>query len=276
MIHIDKLFFGYGKGTPVFEELDFTLHAGSITGLLGKNGAGKTTLLKLIAGLIFPVAGKVEVLSHEPRRRNPSFLQQVFFVGEEFCLPSISIKRYLLANSPFYPNFDHDRMQRLLDEFELSTEKVIDQLSYGQKKKFLISFALATTCRLLMLDEPTNGLDIPSKTLFRKVMAGSLDENQLVLISTHQVKDIEALIDRIVILDHRKIIVEKDVLDISSQLQFSYNHGLQETPVLYSEPVPGGYKTITAQEEGSSAVDIELLFNAITKGNKIFRSDENP
>jgi ABC-2 type transport system ATP-binding protein len=274
MIKINDLSFGYGKTIPLFENLSFELLPGSIAGLLGKNGAGKTTLLKLIAGTLFPQRGQVEVFGHYPRQRQPSFLSDVFFVGEEFHLPSITLKNFLRANASFYPQFDRALMARLLEAFELSAEASLDRISYGQKKKFLISFALATRCRLLLLDEPTNGLDIPSKAIFRKVMAGALGEGQLVLISTHQVKDVETLIDRIIILDGGKVILEKDMLQISSELQFSNSHTLEGEDVLYSEMIPGGYKIITPQRNGNSSVDIELLFNAVTKGKQIFRSYE--
>jgi ABC-2 type transport system ATP-binding protein len=270
MIKIKDLHFAYKKQPALFADLDLTLNTGSITGLLGKNGAGKTTLLKIIAGLIFPKSGHVEVFEHVPGRRQPSILSKIFFVPEDFQLPPIRIKRYVRANSPFYPSFDQTLMSRLLHDFELSEDQLIDKVSYGQRKKFLISFALATRCRLLILDEPTNGLDIPSKAIFRKVMAGALDEDQLVLISTHQVKDIEALIDRIIILDNGKLILEKDMLEIASELQFDNRHSLEEEHILYSETVPGGYKVIMPQVNGNSAVDIELLFNAVTTGNKIF------
>lgn len=274
MITIKDLTFSYKKQPPLFEGLTFSLQPGSITGLLGKNGAGKTSLLKLIAGLLFPQSGVVEVLAHSPGKREPSFLSEVFFVSEEFYLPAITIKGYVKANSPFYPKFNPELLTRLLREFELPEDKFIDKLSYGQKKKFLISFALATRCRLLVLDEPTNGMDIPSKAIFRKVMAGALDEDQLVLISTHQVKDVEMLIDKILILDNGKVILEKDMLEISSQLQFSNSHTPDGEHILYSEMVPGGYKIITPQRNGSSSVDIELLFNAITTGKKIFPNHE--
>jgi ABC-type multidrug transport system, ATPase component len=269
MIEIQNLNFHYAGQEPLFENLNLTLRQGSIAGLLGKNGAGKSSLLKLIAGLLFPSAGAINVLDHQPRKRQPSLLSQVYMVPEEFHLPAISIKKFRTANCRFYPRFDSDMMDRLIDEFELSSGKIIDKLSYGQKKKFLISFALATKCRLLILDEPTNGLDIPSKAIFRKVMAGALGEDQLVLISTHQVKDVELLIDRIVILDGGKIRLEKDMIEISTDLQFSASHVLDED-VLYSERTPSGYKFITLQQNGNSSVDIELLFNAVTKGNQIF------
>ena len=274
MLKISDLTFSYGKKHLQFDSLSLALRPGSITGLLGKNGAGKTTLLKIIAGSLFPQTGNVEVLNHTPAKREPSFLADIFFVPEEFNLPSIPIKTFVKANAPFYPSFDHLLMARLLKEFELSEDTVIDKQSYGQKKKFLISFALATKCRLLVLDEPTNGLDIPSKIIFRKIMAGNLDENQLVLISTHQVKDVETLIDRIIILDQGKVILHKEIQDIASEFQFTNSHTGEGNHVMYSEMVPGGYKIISRQINGSSSIDLELLFNAVTKGALTFQEQE--
>ena len=273
MIHIEDLKFTYKKQAPLFSNLNLELSAGSITGLLGKNGAGKTTLLKLIMGLIYPNQGSLEVMAHQPGKRQPSYLKNVFLVPEEFYLPSVSIRKFIHANSGCYPNFDPALMSDLLTEFELSEDRLLHKVSYGQKKKFLISFALATKCRLMVLDEPTNGLDIPSKSIFRKVMAGSLDENQLVIISTHQVKDVENLIDKIIILDQGKVIMQKDIQEISAELQFTNSSVPDGVNVLYSETVPGGYKVITPAINGDSLIDIELLFNAITKGKKLFSHD---
>lgn len=269
MINIKNLNFTYAKKQqPLFNELDCELHAGSIVGLLGKNGAGKTTLLKLMIGLLSPTEGFVDVIGHEPAKRQPSLLQDIFFVSEEFDIPGISINNFVKANSGFYPRFDLELLQRLIKDFELPETKSLQKLSYGQKKKFLISFALATKCRILVLDEPTNGLDIPSKSIFRRVLAGSLDEDQLVIISTHQVKDVENLIDRILMLEKGKFIMQKDLFDISSQLNFTTTSSTEGENILYSEMVPGGYRVITPQVNGNSSVDIELLFNAISADNE--------
>jgi ABC-2 type transport system ATP-binding protein len=269
MIKLENLNFIYDKKQqPVFKELKCELHAGSIVGLLGKNGSGKTTLLKLIIGLLFPTEGRVEVLGHKPSKRQPSLLKDIFFVPEEFNLPDISIKNFVKANACFYPHFDNQLLLRLINEFELPETKGLQRLSYGQKKKFLISFALATKCRLLVLDEPTNGLDIPSKSIFKKILAGSLDENNLVIISTHHVKDVENLIDKVLMLDNGKFIMQKDLFEISSQLHFSIASSADGDDVLYSEMVPGGYRIITPKVNSSSSVDLELLFNAIANGNE--------
>ncbi len=269
MINIKQLNFSYSKKQPpLFEDLDCELRAGSIVGLLGKNGAGKTSLLKILTGLQFSTGGTIQVNGHAPNKREPSFLEELFFVSEEFHIPSISMEKFVKANAPFYPRFDRALLERLIADFELPETKNLQKLSYGQKKKFLISFALSTKCKLLILDEPTNGLDIPSKSIFRKVLAGSLDEDQLVIISTHQVKDVENLIDRILLLEKGQFILQKDLYDISSKLNFSHSSTDKGENILYSEMVPGGYKTITAQTDGDSSVDIELLFNAITQGSQ--------
>jgi ABC-2 type transport system ATP-binding protein len=269
MVTINDLKFSYSrKQAPLFQDLNCELSSGSIVGLLGKNGAGKTSLLKLMIGLLQPTEGSVRILDHEPAEREPSLLQDIYFLPEEFHHPGISIRNYVKANAGFYPRFDHQLLSRLITDFELPENKRLNHLSYGQKKKFLISFALSTKCRLLVLDEPTNGLDIPSKAIFRRVMAGSLDDNQLVIISTHQVRDVENLIDRILMLEKGKFIMQKDLYDISSKLHFATTSSPDGENVLYHEMVPGGYKVITPHEGRESSVDIELLFNAISNGTE--------
>lgn len=270
MIKIDHMDFFYRKKSPLFHGLSLHLPGGSITGLLGKNGAGKTTFLKLLTGLCQPHHGTIEVMDHVPGKRQPSFLSNLFFVPEEFYFPSLKMKQFIKANAALYPSFDNALMDQLLHDFDLPVGKIIDKMSYGQKKKFLISFALATRCRFLVMDEPTNGLDIPSKSIFRKVMAGSLDEHQLVMISTHQVKDVENLVDRLIILDEGQVVMQKELFEISSQLHFGYRDKADDADVLYSELGPGGYRVITQGGDESSVVDIELLFNAITQGKPLF------
>ncbi len=269
MIQIKDLNFGYPRQEPLFNGLSVQLEAGSITGLLGKNGAGKTSLLKLLTGLLHPRSGEISVLGQNPRKREVAMLNDVFFVPEEFYFPAISIGDYVKAYAPFYPRFDNEMMGRILVEFELDGKSNLQKLSHGQKKKFLIAFALATRCRLLVLDEPTNGLDIPSKSLFRKILAGSLDENQLVVISTHQVKDVENLIDKIIILDNGKVIFQKTIEEISQKVSFTSGSTPNVEGVIYSEAIPGGYRLMAPVGEEETAVDIELLFNAITNGKKI-------
>jgi ABC-2 type transport system ATP-binding protein len=266
MIEITNLSFSYRKQPTLFSGLSLNENPGSIIGLLGKNGAGKSTLLKLITGLLKVQENSISVMGEIPFSRNPAFLEEVCFIPEEYDLPSIKIREYVKAYSVFYPRFSHKKLADILLGFELDSSSSLSKLSYGQKKKFLIAFALATNCRLLILDEPTNGLDIPSKAIFRRVVAGSLNEDQLVIISTHQVKDVENLIDKIVILDSGRIILQQSVLEISDKYAFMVTNSSDEKDILYHEVDPGGYKVIKPCNGVITEVDIELLFNAAISG----------
>jgi len=269
MIQINDLHFAYPGQQPLFSGLSVHLEPGSITGLLGKNGAGKTSLLKLLTGLLHLQSGAISVLGHNPRKREVAMLNDVFMVPEEFYFPRISINSYIKAYAPFYPRFDRAMMDQILAEFELRSDSNLQKLSHGQKKKFLIAFALSTRCRLMVLDEPTNGLDIPSKSLFRKILAGSLEDNQLVIISTHQVKDVENLIDKIIILDNGKVIFRQTIAEISQKVCFVSGSSYDLEGAIYSEAVPGGFRLMMPNGHAETEVDFELLFNAITNGKKI-------
>ncbi|HZL10089.1 MAG TPA: ABC transporter ATP-binding protein [Prolixibacteraceae bacterium] len=265
MINVQQLTFHYKKQQALFNELSFQQKNGSITGLLGKNGAGKSTLLKLMAGLLKPQVGQLSVNNFKPFDRLPDFLSDVFMVPEEFSFPPVTIDCYIKATAPLYPNFGKEKMDQILLEFELDRKKHLNKLSHGQRKKFLIAFALASNCRLLILDEPTNGLDIPSKSLFRKILVSSVSEEQLVLISTHQVKDIDTIIDKIVMLDEGEIIFNEDILSISQKWQFTMVPSLTGiAEPIYHEKCPGGYRVMSlVGDDDETEIDIELLFNAI-------------
>ncbi|MBS2212564.1 ABC transporter ATP-binding protein [Carboxylicivirga mesophila] len=267
MITINNLSFAYKKQAPLFKDLSLEEGAGQIIGLLGKNGAGKTTLLQLISGLLTPNSGEISVNGQIPIKRSPEFLEQIYFVPEEFIMPTVKIFKYVEAHAGFYPRFDRNLFNDLIKQFELDQNKVLSKMSHGQKKKFRIAFALSTKCQVIILDEPTNGLDIPSKAIFRQMVAGALEDDQTVLISTHQVKDVETLIDKILLVDNGRIIFNNTIIDLSEKYDFKIVSHLPEQ-VLYSELNPMGYKVVTAANGSTSEVDIELLFNAINDGVK--------
>ncbi|WP_420581556.1 ATP-binding cassette domain-containing protein [Reichenbachiella sp.] len=265
MVQIENVSFGYSSKPRLFEGLSVSLPLGNIYGLLGKNGAGKSSLLKLIAGLLFPKEGSLHVGGLSPWDRRPEFLSEIYLVTEEFEVPAMGMKRFVDLYSPFYPRFNHELLREYLNEFSLPTDEKLTSLSYGQKKKFLLSFGLATDCHLLILDEPTNGLDIPSKSQFRKVVASAIHEERSFIISTHQARDMENLIDPIIILDEGQIVFFEDYEEISRRLTISK---VKELPthdrVVYSESTFSGY---TVVEENISGVDsnmnLETLFNSV-------------
>ena len=270
MISLSELSFSYEK-KKVLNRLTLDLNQGSIYGLLGRNGAGKSTLLKLLSGELFHKSGSLSVLNHTPSDRHPSFLCDVFYIPEEFSLPSMKIDTYLELQSPFYPKFDKNLFVKFLEEFELQDEKrLLTKLSYGQKKKFLLAFALAAGTSLLLLDEPTNGLDIPSKTQFRRTVASALRDDQIILISTHQVRDMENLIDPLIILDRGELKMNASLVEISEKYIIELLPKGSTVNALYREAVPGGEAVVRSKSanDEETAVDLEILFNFITSGKE--------
>ena len=265
MINIKNLSFHYKKKSPLFNDFSLEVESGRIVGLLGKNGAGKSTLLHLISGLIQPKSGEINVNGFTPFDRNPNYLADVYMVPEEFAFPPISISTYVKAFSPLYPNFENQKLNNILEEFELQQPSNLNKLSHGQRKKFLIAFALSTNCKMLVFDEPTNGLDIPSKSQFRKILVSSVTDEQLVIISTHQVKDIDTIIDKVVVIENGKIIYQENIDEITKKLYFDLVPSLTGIGnVLYHEQCPLGQKIIVPASNGNeSSIDLELLFNAI-------------
>ena len=264
MIEIKNLSFAYTR-QKLFSDLNLSLMPGGICGLLGKNGAGKTTLLKLISGLRFSQEGEIQIMDMNPSRRSPDFLKELVFLPEVFDLPPVTPRQYRMLYSPFYPRFSLERFGSLLEQFEITGGKKLTTLSYGQKKKFLIAFGLATNGRLMLLDEPTNGLDIPSKSLFRKAVASCLEDNRIFIIATHQVRDLESLIDPVIILDQGRIIFNQAMEGISNRLKVSYmSTPPDQEKVLHSEKTFEGYMTVTENKDHEeSHIDLESLFNTV-------------
>jgi len=264
MIELNQLSFFYRRQKPLFREMSFSLMPGRIIGLLGKNGAGKTTLLHLMGGLLEPREGTIDVNGFRPFDRQPEFLSDVYLVPEEFSFPHSTISTYIKSFSVFYPSFDNVKMDALLTEFQLEHDMQLNSISHGQRKKFLIACALASNCKLLMFDEPTNGLDIPSKSQFRKILVSSVSDEQVVIMSTHQVKDIDTIIDTVMVIDEGKVIYQKTTEAITACLYFERTDTLDPAKVLYFESGIGGYRCIRRGDgKHESPIDLELLFNAI-------------
>ena len=227
-------------------------------------------MLRCIAGFLFPRDGSVEVMGFVPGKRHPAFLQSVFMVAEEFYLPDVSVEKYVRLNAPFYPNFSNEQFAEYLKEFDIPLENTLQSMSYGQKKKVLISFGLACNTDLLLMDEPTNGLDIMSKSKFRKVIAGAVNENKCIIISTHQVKDLESLIDRITIIDDGQILFDQTTDAINRKIQFKISFDQEEVKdALYMEPSLQGNAIVCANPDGEDTkLDLELLYKAVVTNGK--------
>ncbi len=293
MISIDGMDFSYHK-THLFDQLSLEMGKGKIYGLLGLNGAGKTSLLKLICGLLFAERGKIQVLGKDPRQRSPELLSQIFVLPEELNMPSISAGEYLLARAAFYPDFDHAAFVRYIEEFELPQSIVdsakrkkiaaqkLSKLSYGQKKKFLLSFGLACCSKLFILDEPSNGMDIPSKGLFRRLLAETLSKEQTFIISTHQVRDIDSLLDSVVVLHQGQTLFVESMAEISRRIEMKRSDRAPDPDaagLLYSELGLGGYWSVWRREqagEDSGPFDLEILFNSVISKPEMYKEIFSP
>ncbi|MCP5145316.1 MAG: ABC transporter ATP-binding protein [Gammaproteobacteria bacterium] len=267
MIDIQGLNFAYNNA-PLFTGLALNLQPGNIYGLLGLNGAGKSTLLKLITGLLFPDSGRINCMGHIPARRDADFLADVFVLPEEMNMPNVTDREFIAIRAPFYPRFDHAALAYYQNEMAVPRNCVLRNLSLGQKKKFLLAFGLACNARLLVMDEPTNGLDIPSKGLFRRLVAECAGSDRVVVISTHQVRDVESLIDPLIILHEGRVLLNHALGDIGAgiRIEQSATRPDNATPgLLYAEPAVGGFRAVYADTTGTDAqIDLELLFNAVT------------
>jgi ABC-2 type transport system ATP-binding protein len=252
MIQIDHLDFWYKKGRPVFQNLSLSLRAGHIYGLLGKNGSGKSTLLKSIAGLAFPARGNCTVNGKPSARRSVSLLEDLYFLPEEIYVPPLTPAQFLRNTASFYPRFSIADFYSHLAVLDVDPAEVMSRLSFGQQKKVMIAFGLATSTSLLILDEPTNGLDIPSKVQFRKLIASELDEDRCVIIATHQVRDLDSLIDTILIVENRRILVNQSVDELMEKLLKSGRYPKMDLELFFNAVTSEGDRLLAILGKGGS------------------------
>lgn len=270
MIEIKDLAFSYGK-TPILKSITTTLEEGRIYGLLGENGVGKTTLLTLLCGLKKVCSGSITTDGENPFDRTPTLLQNQFYLPDEVLPVAMKAECFAKERGAFWPDYDHSKFLEIMKEFENDPAKKMNQMSAGQLKKTYISLALASGCKYIFMDEPTNGLDIPSKTQFRSAIMKYTSDDSTIVISTHQVRDLENIIDPIIILDRQDVLLNASVEEITSKLYFDYGTQLHPES-LYSEQLPGGFIQVYPNTTGEdSKINVEALFNAVHKNKELIK-----
>ena len=265
MLQVENISFSYRRGKKeVLHDFSFSLERGRVYGLLGKNGAGKSTLLYLMSGLLTPKSGKIMYHDTDVRRRLPITLQDMFLVPEEFEFPPISLVSYVELNSQFYPRFSKEDMVKYLHYFEMEQDIDLGALSMGQKKKVFMSFALATHTSLLIMDEPANGLDIPGKSQFRKFIASGMSDDRTIIISTRQVRDIDKILDHVVIMDNSHVLLDASTANICSKFLFveSDDRELTEAAIYTLPSIQGNFLMLPNTDDEESEINLELLFGA--------------
>jgi ABC-2 type transport system ATP-binding protein len=279
MIDIKNLSYRYrGTEHPVFDNFSLQLAEGSIYGLLAPNGVGKSTLLCLIMGGLLPDKGKgggVQVDGFDVARRSYEVLRLLYLLPEEMELPPVSLSKYVRAREPFYQDFSREVLADCLREFGLPADPDLGTLSMGQRKKVAISFALATRSKYLLLDEPTNGLDIAAKSSFRRVVARHVGDGQTALLSTHQLADVDSLLDHVVVLGQKsehaaaQLLLDSSVADIAARYTFELHSAASDTDpdVLFCERRADGLHTLAHRhaDDGETPVDLELIYKYLHK-----------
>ena len=272
MIQIKDLTFRYKSSwVNVLENVNLQLNPGSIVGLLGKNGTGKTTLLNLITGQLFAQEGVITIDDENARTKSKSILEKLFFIPEELIVPNFTLEKFIKLYSPFYKDYSQEVMDECMREFGLMQRgKSLNKLSMGTKKKIMICFALATNVPYLLMDEPTNGLDIPSKRIFRKLINSHMTEDRIIVISTHQVHDVEKMVDHIVIVGGNNLQINDSVEGLAEKYTFGTSPNGE---VIYSEKSLEGNLCVArrTETEEETPVNLELLFEAVCANPNQFK-----
>lgn len=273
MVEIKEMSFSYRrKEKKIYENFSLSFEKSSIYGLLGKNGTGKTTLLYLMCGLLRPQSGEIAFKEKNIAYREVELLQDLFILPEEFFLPDIELEKFIKIYSVFYPKFSMETFKSCLEDFEMDRNVHLKELSMGQKKKIFISFAVATNTSLLLMDEPSNGLDIPSKSQFRKIIASNMSNDKLMIISTHQVRDIDTLLDHVTIIDGNDILLNRSIVEIGERLVFEeVPAGEKIDDALFSQTSVRGSSIVRPNsDQEETPLNLEVLFNAtLTERDKI-------
>ena len=255
----------------VLRNITMKLEEGCIYGLLGENGVGKTTFLTLLSGLKKPQLGEIDIDGHKPYDREPSFLADQYYLSDEVAAVNMKAIDYARNYGKFWENFDIGKFKEVMEVLENDTEQKMTRMSFGQLKKTYIAFALACNTKYLFMDEPTNGLDIPSKAQFRKAVTKYTREDSVILISTHQVRDLENIIDPIIILDRQDVLLNATIAEISEKLYFDYSSEPMEN-ALYREMIPGGNIQVCLNQTGEdSKVNLEALFNTVHQHKELIK-----
>ncbi len=223
VIDTEKLSKTFGQVTAV-DSLDIQVAPGAVVGFLGVNGAGKTTTIRMIMGHLHPTSGKVRTLGADPWTDNGEFKQSIAYVSENMNLPGWMTPRYAVKMSErIYPRWDAPLADKLLDEFQLSDAGPYARLSKGRKRRICILLAICQNAELLVMDEPTFGLDVVARHDFlERILDIACAENRTVFLSSHLLSDLERIVDRVVLIDRGRLIIQGDLEQLKSGVRKIY------------------------------------------------------
>jgi len=268
MLTIKSLSYYYKPNKNILWNINTTLKPGKIYGLLGLNGEGKTTLLKLIVGMLLPKDGSIEFNGLRSSERIAAYLNEVYFLPDHSKLPDLRIEQFGKLYGAFYSKYDHQQYLDCIKEFNIPISNRLRALSLGQHRKVHLSFALACHSSVLLMDEPTNGLDIPSKAVFRKLLTKFINDERIFLIATHQIRDVDTLFDHLTIMKGGSLVLDENIYHLSRKFKISKSTIDAEQALFTQEELSGPYYLVKNHSENESKLDIEFLFNAFTNNPK--------
>lgn len=232
--------------------------------LLGPNGAGKTTLMKVMCGLLQPSAGQCLVDGADISARKPSALSEVFYLSDDCTLPLGSVSEMARRHAVFYPNFSMDLLKANLSAFGMTGDEQFKRMSLGNRKKANVAYALSLRTKVLLLDEPANGMDISSKKILARVIASSLREDQTMVVATHVVHDLQNLFDSVTVLRGGMVALSESVDELTSKYAFVVSEQLPSNAIYYERVLNGFHCILPNDGTMESHIDYELLYGCLT------------
>jgi len=268
MLKIKNLSYFYNSKKNILWNITTELQPGNIYGLLGLNGEGKTTFLKLIVGMLIPKDGAIEYAGKLSSERSAEYLNDVYFLTDHSKLPDLGIEQFGKLYGAFYSKYDHQQFIDCIKEFNIPINNRLRALSLGQHRKVHLAFALACNSAVLLMDEPTNGLDIPSKAIFRKLLSRYINENRIFIIATHQIRDVDTLLDHLLIMKNGSLVLDQNLYQLSIQYKISKSPLDVDKAMYVQDELTGPYYLVKNDTNDESKLDIEFLFNAVTTNTK--------
>lgn len=264
MITLRDASYSYRKKVEALTGITCEVHPG-IHLVMGANGTGKTTLLHLMAGLRYPTSGVCLLDGEELRLRRPSQLCRVQYFSPDMDFPEKSVEQMVSRHAPFFPRFDAGMLSRNLAAFSIDPRRKFTDLSFGNAIKVRLAYMLALRCEVLLLDEPTVGLDFEGRCQFGRLLMECVDEDQTVVVSTHSLSEFEPLYDSVMFLRDGRLLLQATFADISRWVT-SVVTATPPADAIYSEMRMGRCHSIVPAEvdDMESALDCTLLYNALS------------
>ncbi|KAB1646969.1 ABC transporter ATP-binding protein [Pseudoclavibacter endophyticus] len=215
----------YGK-TQALDGIDLELAPGRIVGLLGVNGCGKTTLMKVLAGVVAEYGGEARVCGHLPGPASKALVS--YLPDATFLRGRMRVRDCLTVYRDFFPDFDLGKARELISFFELGESMRLGEMSKGMREKVQIALVMSRKARLFLLDEPISGVDPAARQVILDGILGNLDDDALLLISTHLVHDLEPILDSVVMMRGGRVVLTGDADDLRAEHNMSLDHLFRE------------------------------------------------